>query len=226
MNTARIWTFGAVLAIVAIVGAALALGVAPQLQAASAADAQTQQTVTQNAALQADVARLTRVAAQQETLDATDLRLRRAVPSTLKLNTFSRGLRDIAALDGVTIEAFAPSIGMAYSAPADAHPVVAAPAAGTTATPAPTASAAAAPQAAVAPVVSGWFGQTDPLITSADLTVVPVTLVVAGPAAAVQTFASDVQRADRLFAVSGFTTTSTEGVTTANITGTIYALQR
>lgn len=222
MNTVRVWTIGAVAAVVVILGVAFGLGVQPRLQSAAAADAQTAQVAAQNATVQADIARLSRAAAGQASLEAQDAKLQQAVPSSLKLNTFTRDLRNLAVLDDVSIESLAPSAGVAYAAPAEAAPPVApAPAA----SPAPTASPA--PSTAPAPVgPSGWFGKTDPAVTGANFTVIPVSVVVRGTASAVQQFASDVQKGDRLFTVQSFNANRTDGAVVANLTGAIYAVQR
>ncbi|WP_375406666.1 hypothetical protein [uncultured Amnibacterium sp.] len=220
MTTARLWTLGAVVAVLALIGGAIGLGVQPLLAAAATADASTTAAHTQNDALRLQLAKLSRVAATQSALEAQSAALTTAIPETLKLNTFTRDLRDTAALDGVVIQSIVPATGSAYAAPASS---VQQPAAA--ATPSASAAPSAAP-APVAPVKSPWLGKTDPLITGANFVVVPVTVVVTGTDAATLAFASDVQRMGRLFAVSSVTSTTTDGVTNVAIVGAMYALDR
>lgn len=226
MTTARLWTLGAVVAVLALIGGAIGLGVQPLLAAAATADASTTAAHAQNDGLRLELAKLSRVAATQSALEAQSAALTTAIPETLKLNTFTRDLRDTAALDGVVIESIVPATGSPYAAPASS---VQQPAVAPSASPSPSASASAAPSAApapVAPVKSPWFGKTDPLITGANFVVVPVTLVVTGTNAATLAFATDVQQMGRLFAVSSVTSATTDGVTNVSIVGAMYALER
>lgn len=227
MKASQLWTVGAVVAVLAVQGGAFGLGVQPRLAAAATADQQTMTTRSQNAAISAQLASLSRVAAKESDLRAADAVLEKRMPSSLKLNTFSRELRNIAALDGVTIESLVPSAGTDYAAPNGGTTAVSA----TPATPAPTptasASAAPAPAAAAASAEatkSPYFGATDPSITGQNFTVVPVTVVVTGSATAVLAFARDAEHIDRLFAVTGYSSTADSGQTTATLSGSIYAL--
>ena len=232
MNPTRIWTLGAVVAVVAIFGGAAGLGIQPHLAAAAEADASTDAVEAQNMQTSAEIARLTRVAATQPVLEKTQNDLDWAVPPNFRMNSFSKMLRDAAALDGVTITQFAPEAPTLYV------PTVAAPAAtsstgSTTATPAPTptptptpTATAVAPADAAAGSKSPWFGVTDPAITAGNFTVVPVSVTVVGPAAGVVAFATDAQKQRRLFAVTTVTTTydKVEGTTTGVIAGYVYTL--
>lgn len=211
MSTTRVWTLGAAVAVLAIFAIAYVAGIQPFLLAATAADASTASITKQTTASRLELARLSRVAAKESTLAAQERTLARAVPSALRLNTFSRELTGIAAADQVTIQSLVPSVGTSYAAPAGA----------TATTAAATATTAAAPAA-----VSGWFGKTDPAITAANFTVVPMSVVVVGSEKAVLQFASDAQKADRLYAVSAVSTTTANGVTTGTLVGSVYALAR
>ena len=219
MNSARLWTLGTVVAVIAILAASVGLGVQPALSAAAAADASRTQIESTNDATQREVARLSRLAATEATLQETDARLQKAVPTALRPNTFIRSLRSIAATDGVTIESIVPSTASSYVVPPGATPAAATTDAGGTA-------AQASSEPGTATASSPWFGKTDPLITGANFSVVPVTVTATGGAEALAAFASDVQRGERLFAVSTYDSSTSEGVTTATLTGNIYALQR
>ncbi|MBW4042761.1 MAG: hypothetical protein HIU86_11680 [Acidobacteria bacterium] len=220
MNANRIWTLGAVVAVVGILAAGFGLGVQPQLAAAATADAATAQTNTQIATTQVELARLSRLAATQTTLEATDSKLGSAVTSTLRLSTFSRQVRAIAALDGVTLTSLDPSTAKPYA------PLVAATAGTTSST---SSGAATSTTAAPAATTPGSFGKTNALITPANFAIIPVSITVTGPEAAALQFASDAQHLTRLFAASNVTFaagTSTGEPATTTVSGSIYALQR
>lgn len=222
MNTSRAWTAGTVVAIIAIFGAAGALGVQPHLAAAAAADTSARATDAQNSATGIEITKLSRAAATQSTLEARETSLEAAVPPGLRMNALSKMLFDAAALDNVRIEGFAPTTPVLYAPPVATVTPVTAP------TPAPSASPTAAPvPAVIAPDgKSGWFGKTNPLITPANFTVVPVTVTVKGAASDVVAFATHAQQQPRLFAVTTFTTTRSEsdGSTTGVLAGYVYTL--
>jgi TolA-binding protein len=228
VNPTRLWTVAAVGAIVAVLGIAFALVAQPHLAAASDANSSVAQIRTQNDASRLELARLSKVAATQSTLDDEDAALNESIPSTLKLNLFTRQVQNIAALDQVRIAALTPSAGVAYAAPADAAPVAAtpAPSASASATPAPSSTPAASAAPAVPAGPSPWFGKTDALITTSNFTVVPVTVVVTGTDAAVLDFTRDAQELGRLFAVSAVSTIKDDITTTATLTGSVYVLHR
>lgn len=221
MNTSRVWTLGAVAAVVVVVAGAVGLGVQPALAAASAAESSTQQTDAQSATAQVELARLSRLSALSSDLEATNNRYRRAVTGSLRLSTFSQQVRDTAALDGVTLVSLDPGTAKPY-APL-AAPVAAPAASSSSATPAP--GATAAPTAPV--ITPGQFGGTSPLITAGNFTVIPVTVSVTGTESASVQFASDLQHMNRLFAVDTVSyTLGTNGQPSATIlSGSIYALQ-
>jgi hypothetical protein len=227
MNATRLWTLGAVVAVVAILGGAFGLGVQPHLAAAAEADRSAASATTQNSATELEIARLTKVAAKQPALEATDRALRIKVPDVLRMNSLSRMLRNTAALDGVEVEAFTPGNPTAY-APVSSDgstTTSSAPASSSSSTPAPTASAT--PAAVPADPKSPWFGTTDPAITVTNFTVIPLTVTVTGPQRGVLAFASDAQEMERLFAVSTVSTVVDDsGLTTGVISGYVYTLDK
>jgi Tfp pilus assembly protein PilO len=216
VNTSRIWTLGAVIAVVAIIAAGFGLGVQPQLAAASAADSSTTQAQSQNSTTQVELAQLARLAATQSTLEATNATLGSAVTGSLRLSSFSRQVRTVAALDGVTLISLSP---------ATAKPYAAAPS-GTAA--ASTASTASTTSTTTASATPGEFGKVDALITPTNFVLIPITITVSGEEAAAVQFASDAQHLNRLFAVDtvDFATGNAAGVApTTTISGSIYALK-
>ncbi|WP_375389756.1 hypothetical protein [uncultured Amnibacterium sp.] len=228
MNPTRIWTVGAVVAVVAIFGAAAGLGIQPHLAAAAASDASDQAAAAQNLQTNTEIARLTRVAATQSTLETTRTDLDWAVPPSFRINSFSKMLRDAAAVNGVTITDFAPSSPTVYAPVAEATavaPAATGSSASASATPTPAATPAPAP---TTDPKSPWFGVNDPAITAANFTVVPVTVTVEGPASGVVAFATDAQQQRRVFAVTTVSTQldKTTGVTTGVIAGYIYTLAK
>ncbi|GAA4749633.1 hypothetical protein GCM10025783_22450 [Amnibacterium soli] len=228
MNPSRIWTLGAIVAVVAILGAAFGLGVQPSLAAASAADASAQQVQQTNTATQAEIGRLSRSAAKQSELDQQNAFVGRAVTGSLRWNTFSTQIRDTAAQDGVKIVSLGTGDPTDYVAPVAASPAggAAAPAPTASATPSPGTTPVAAP--VLDPAQTGLFGKTDPLISGANLVVIPVTVSVSGSEESSIAFAQDVQRMTRLFAVNNVTYTKgtdSGDPPTTTISGTIYALR-
>lgn len=230
MNPTRIWTLGAVIAVIAVIGGAVGLGVQPQLAAASAAKAATTQTAGQNAATQLELARLSRVAAKQSDLQTDADNLRWAIPRTLQLSTFATQLRSVAALDGVQITSLAPGDATPYAAPVAAPVAATSTTTSSTATPSPSASAAAESTTTAGTTADpGWFGKIDPAITATNFLVIPVTIIVTGEESAGLAFTEDAQRMRRLFVAD--TVTFQEGadadsVPTTTISGEMYALKR
>lgn len=212
MNTSRIWTLGAVVAILAIAAGAFSLGVQPQLAAAAVADASTAQTRGQSSTTEVELARLSRLAATESTLEATNSKLGSAITGSLRLSTFSQQVRATAALDGVTLIALSPAVATPYV-----------PAASTSAS-----SATSGKTAAAGTGTPGQFGKTSPLITAGNFSLIPVTVTVTGTEASAVQFASDVQHLNRLFAVDtvSYSVGAADGTPpTTTISGSIYALK-
>lgn len=215
MNPARIWALGAGVAIVAIAAAAVGLGVQPELAAASAADASAAAARTQSSTTQIELARLSRLAATESSLEATDSKLASAITGSLRLSTFSRQVRATAAIDGVKLMTLSPGEATPY-APVGADAA------------ASTASSTSTKTPAAEVVEPGDFGKTSALVTAANFSIIPVTITVTGDEAGSVQFASDLQHMNRLFAVDtvGFASaTADDTLPTTTISGTIYALK-
>ena len=225
--TTRAWAAGCAGAVVVLAAGGWFVGVQPQLAHADEAGAAAAVTEAQVGATQSKVAVLSKAAASQADLEAKVVVLDKAVPAALQANTFVRRVNTVAALDAVDLQSIAVGTAVAYTAPAGAATTV------TTATPAPSASATPAPSdstAAAAPVVvaAPVLAATDPLISAQNLSVVPMTIVVKGTGAAGLQFVKDLQRDERLYLISGFTTSNdpddATNVTTT-LTGSVYALK-
>lgn len=225
--TTRVWAAGCAGAVVVLAAGGWFIGVQPQLAHADEASAAATATESQVATTQAKVAALSKAAASQADLESKVAVLDKAVPSALQANTFVRRVNSVAALDAVDLQSIAVGGAVAYTAPEAAGASTAAAAAtpSAAATPAPSeTTAAAAPAVAAAPVLAA----TDPLVTSQNFTVIPMTVVVKGTGSAGLQFIKDLQRDERLYLISAFTTSADpddpSNVTTT-ITGSIYALK-
>ncbi|GAA4177723.1 hypothetical protein [Gryllotalpicola koreensis] len=204
MNANRLWMLGGAVAAVAIVVLGWIVGISPQLQQASAADdqkvsaqSQLQQTELQLTQLKKDYASIGQLKAQLSTLQ-------QSLPGTSQVTDFVRQLAQQSAAAGVAVSSITVGEPTAYAPAASGSAPAASPAPSPSA---PTPSATAAPStgptpnataAAVAPPVS-----TDPLVTSANFVMLPVTLSISGEQAGLMSFTSSVQnQGPRLFLVN------------------------
>lgn len=214
----RIWVIAAVAAVLAVVAGGWFIGVQPQLAAAQATGQTTTSVEMQNRATRLKLAALTKAAAKVDVMTEENEVLLKAVPTILKPNTFFRRVNEVAAIDGVDVKTILPGDAFAYTPPASATSAGgAAPAAGGGAAPA---GGGAAPAPALA--------KTDPLISGANFTVVPVQVTVSGSADAVTQYAHDIQNDERTFAVSSlqFSKDDKSSTVTALLGGFIYTLKR
>ena len=223
--TTRIWAAGCAGAVVVLAAGGWFVGVQPQLAHADETNAAATATEAQVTATQAKVAVLSKAAASQAELEVKVAGLDKAVPDALQANTFVRRVNTVAALDAVDLQSIAVGTAVAYTAPAGTAAPAAAASPTASATPAPAdTTAAAAPAVVAAPVLAA----TDPLITPQNFSVVPMTIVVKGTGAAGLQFVKDLQRDERLYLISGFTTSNDPddptNVTTT-LTGSVYALK-
>lgn len=225
--TTRVWAAGCAGAVVVLAAGGWFVGVQPQLAHADEANAAATATEAQVSATQSKIAVLSKAAASQAELEVKVADLDKAVPDALQANTFVRRVNTIAALDAVDLQSIAVGTAVAYTAPAGAAAPAAAAAVTPTAsaTPAPAdTTAAAAPAVVTAPVLAA----TDPLITPQNFSVVPMTIVVKGTGAAGLQFVKDLQRDERLYLISGYTTSNdpdNAANVTTTLTGSVYALK-
>lgn len=202
----RIWGLASGAAAVALLAGGWFIGVQPQLSAAAAASQAAAGVDQQNQATQIKIMGLTKAAAKVDAMRAEDAVLLKSVPSVLKPNTFIRRVDEVAALDGVSVVSVTPGEAVPYAQPA---------------------SAAGAAAAAGDGVPVPRLAKTDPLITAANLVVVPMTVVVNGDADSVLQFAHDIQNDERTFSISGVQNARDEsGDVTSALSGYIYTLKR
>lgn len=204
--TFRIWALILGAAAVAVILGGWFLGVAPQLSAAGSTSDSAVQVEAQNQQMQIRLAALSKTAAKVDSMKAEDARLQQEMPSILKPNRVIRRFDDLAALDGVTVKSVSFSDSAPYSVPASATGV------------------ATGSGAAPAPVLA----KTDPAITAANFTVIPVIVSVTGTQDEVFQFAHDLQNDQRTFAIDGIQTTKDDTTSTviATFDANIYTLKR
>jgi Tfp pilus assembly protein PilO len=203
----RIWGLASGAAAVALLAGGWFIGVQPQLATADAASQAAAGVDQQNQATQIKIMGLTKAAAKVDAMKAEDAVLLKSVPRVLKPNTFIRRVGEVAALDGVTVVSVTSADAVPYAQPASA---ATAGAVGATGLPVPV------------------LAKTNPLITPANLVVVPVTVVVSGGADSVLQFAHDIQNDERTFSISGLQNTRDDDSSevTSSLSGYIYTLKR
>ncbi len=120
----RLWIAGAVVASLAVLGGGYALGVQPQLAAASKAHTDQIASTSQAQALQLRVAAMKAKDANKAALEAAETQYETAVPSTLAAQTFVRQVNTTAAADNVTVSSITPGSATAYTPPTTTAPAV------------------------------------------------------------------------------------------------------
>ena len=196
----------AVLAMVVVALGGFFLGVQPKLAQAAADGAQQATIDTQNAAKTTELERLRERAKTLPDLQEELATLTAAVPGTASMSSFYASVDDVAGRTGVTVSAITTSDAVAYSPPAAAAPSGSSddtPTSATTASPSSSATGAPTP-----PPVT-----TDPAITAANFSAVPVTVSVDGDFAQALAFVSGMQDAPRLFLVNAITSSTADSAT-------------
>ena len=229
MDVKRLWTIGAVLAMVVVVVAGWFLGIQPQLAEANTASQNLANAQTQNATSANSLAKLKAdyegIAGLKKSVDS----LRQSVPSSAQLSAFVTELDLLGGEHQVQVKSISVADAKPYTPPV---PVAVAPAAGTpgapAASPSPSPSGAPVASAPVAPMAPAVV--TNPKITAANFVAIPVTLQVAGSYSKVLDFVKGLQAGERLFLVTTFSTTeskestSATGQVNASVGGLVYVL--
>jgi hypothetical protein len=222
----RIWAIGSVAAMVALLAGGWFVGAQPFLASASAASASAAQITMANQSTEARLARLAKQASDMHGLKSQEAVAAAAVPASLDSNAFVARINAIAATVHVSVQSVTPGTPQAYTAPASVQ--AAQQAAAIAAQPSASPSASAAPAPAPAAVAVPALAATDPSISGANFTVVPMTVAVKGTMEATLQFTHALQHDRRLFLVSGYTLASGQssgGGVVATLTGYIYALK-
>lgn len=213
---------GSVLVMVLVLVGGVLLGIQPQLAAAAVAKQQLATAAASNAGQSAVLDQLKMDFAHIDSLRADLAPLSASVPSGSRMPALINQLDTLASTTQVTLDGFTVSEAAPYT-PVEAPSAAAdADAASTSSsTPAPT-SVAVVPTAGVPPV-------TNAQITSANFASLAVSVTVSGGYANALSFVSGLQSGERLFLVSGLTTSANaseagDGDVTAVITGLVYVL--
>ncbi len=217
----RLWIIGSVTVMVIVLVAGWLLGVQPLLGAAAAADTERVGIEAQNAAQQAEIARLTEENKDLSSIEAEYSTLQKSIPASPNTAAFIQSLDGLAASTGVQVTGITVSDSQAYTVPASA---VAAATPTDTATPSPQSTEAPAPT-----IPTGYIPSTSPLITPANFVGIEVGVELKGSYQAVLSFVKGLQSGDRLVLVTGFTsTTSAEDPSqvSAHVDGLIYVIKQ
>jgi Tfp pilus assembly protein PilO len=225
----RMFLIAAALTGVVVIVLGFLVGVQPQLSATTAAGEQQANVEAQNAALRQSLTQLEEDNAELPTLKSELGTLTTSVPSQAALSSFLTELDQLADASGTTITGFTSSDAVSY------EPVGSDAAATDAATPdasadAPADGATAAPAAPALPTAPELV--TDPLVTAANFSSIPLTVSIQGSYAQARDFLGKLQGGSRLFLVTAFASTgSSEGGETAGVPdqwtvgGLVYVLQ-
>jgi Tfp pilus assembly protein PilO len=227
MDTNRLWTIGAGLAMVVVVVMGWFLGIQPQLSSATIASADLAATQTRNDASSASIAKLKADFEGITKLTRDAAALRESVPSSAQISAFVTELDSLAGEHQVEVNSITVSDAKAYTPPVV---VAAAPAVGNSATsspaatPAPTNVPVSAPAAPTAPALV-----TNPKITAANFIAIPVQLSLKGPYLKVLEFVKGLQTGPRLFLVTTMSTKppadkTAGGSVDATVGGLVYVI--
>jgi Tfp pilus assembly protein PilO len=223
MNRNRIFTIMAVVGMVGVLLAGWVLGVSPQLTAAASDDMQRLTVEAQNLEIQAVVTQLKSDEKDLPTFKATLDGLQRSIPRDANTSAFIDDINALATAAGVVVSGITVADAQAYMPPLSVAPTV-------TPEPATDAPAAdpAAPEADVpAPDPFVPAAVTNPLVTSENFVLVPVTVESKGAYDQLLNFVNGLQTGPRLFLVTTFSSAPNEddiGGFTGIITGYIYVL--
>ena len=231
MSRNRLMLLLAAVASLAILAGGFFLGVQPQLDRAAAADAERGSVAGTNASTRTELDRLCERAAEMPRMQAELAELRASVPADAQASALISQLDATADTSGVRVSSLTIGDAQAYVAPA-ATPATGSDGGSTgTGTPgAATAAPTAQATAAATPVAPRTT--TDGSITSANFSVIPVTVTVEGDFAQALAFVRGVQSNPRLFLVTAISSAAAESgaddgaaeTPTWTFSGSVYVL--
>lgn len=210
MDRNRLMKVAAGLAAVVVVALGFFFGVQPQLHSAQTAQASNTTVTAQNATLQGRIAKLKSEYTKIGTLKDQLKSLKSSVPTTSGSGDFINEVNGLASSSGATVTNITLSVAQAYAPPIDTS-APAATATGT-ATSSPSSSASATPAPTVAPTAAlpaSPTVATDPLITAANFSVVPVSLQFEGSYDQAMIFLQGLRNGERLFLLTKFSSDDT-----------------
>jgi Tfp pilus assembly protein PilO len=223
MNRNRIFTIIAAVGMVGVLLAGWFLGISPQLDAAAADEAQRLSVVAQNDEIQAVVAQLREDQKSLPAFKTTLEGLQRSIPRDASTSAFIDDINALATGAGVIISGITVSDAQAYVAPESA-----APAAPVEPTAAPAEGEPVIPVEEV--VAADPFvpdAVTNPLVTTDNFVLVPITIESKGEYDQILNFVNGLQSGARLFLVTTFQSAPNvdgSGGFTGTTSGYIYVL--
>lgn len=218
MDKNKIWIVGSVLLIVVALGLGWFLGIAPQLAAAATAESQRADVQALNAKQEATLASLKKDYADIDALNAQLSDLSASVPSDSAIPAFVDEVDALGSAAGVTVAGIAVADAKPYEPVSPPAPTGGAATPSPTATPSPGATPAPTPTAAPTPV-AGMPPVTSSKLTSVNFSSLAVTLTVKGTYAQALAFVNGIQTGERLFLVSGISTSTASSGGTAGKPG-------
>jgi Tfp pilus assembly protein PilO len=226
MERNRLKMLAALLTGVAVLALGFVLGVQPQLTAASTASEQKASVDQQNATLSTGLATLKADSEKLPALKSELTELQTSVPSQATMPAFLSEISELAGASGTTVTGFTTSDAVAY---APAAPAAATTDSGATGSTTDGAGSTAAP---TAPVATAPELVTDPQITAANFSSIPITVTIKGSYGQARDFLGKLQQGSRLFLVTNFASSGSSegGSTTATpdqwtVGGLVYVLQ-
>lgn len=227
MDKNRIWVIGSVVVMVAVLVMGVLLGIQPQLAAVATANDARVAVEASNTGQASVLAQLKTDFAGIDALKANLVPLTTSVPSGTKIPDFVSQLDALAGATSVTLAGMTVADAMPYAPPA---------ALAATGTPDAAAGASAGGPASTSPL-------TNAQITATTFASLAVTITITGSYAHALDFVSGLQSGQRLYLVTGLTTTALDapapssgtvaavttktvatGEVTATITGLVYVL--
>ncbi|PZE37664.1 type 4a pilus biogenesis protein PilO [Curtobacterium sp. MCPF17_031] len=231
MSRNRLNLVAAFVAMVLVVAGGFFLAVQPQLTQANAAHEQRSTVEENNAASRQELDRLRKQAEKLPDMQARLAQLSSSVPDSADVSGFIDELDRVAQEAGVNIASYTTSDAVPYAPPAAADASVSA--AGSAPGDASTASPESTPAASAPAEPAAPSAVTNPLITSRNFSVIPVTVAVTGTLDQALKFVSALQAGERLFlitAVSSAQQSGDDGAASATSTwtfgGSVYVLDR
>lgn len=209
MDKTRLWIIGSVLVMVVLAALGWVVGIQPQLDQSTAADAQTAQVESSNMASQAVLTKLKKDNGALPELKSQLGSLQTSIPAEAQTPAFMDELNALASANGLTVIASQITDGAGFVPPV--NPAAQAPAAtssgsGSTATPtpSPTPTPSVAPAPTATPTaVPGMPPAVSTLVSKDDFTVIPVSITVRGNYPNIVAFVAAAQKGNRLFMVNG-----------------------
>ncbi|MGV8858000.1 hypothetical protein [Rhodoglobus sp.] len=218
MTLTRMWSLIGAVAVIVILLAGYAAGVAPALAAADSANEEIASVELQNSLKKNELADLKELSENSDTLFADLAEVQRSIPTGHETSVFASKLGSLAAAAGVTLVKISyVSAADALAPEEEAAPVV--PAEGDEAGTAETDAATPAPAPDVASA-----SQSVPSVPG--LVAIGVDIQIAGSYSAIHTFLESVQSADRSFSVANVSVEADSTLTTweMTISGAVYVL--